>query len=70
MCVPSVSRTGSESIRKRLRNSVDQFSTPVLAEEESAEAWFARPGAPKPALENEKPQGRAVPYTDLLELWQ
>jgi glycerol transport system substrate-binding protein len=43
---------------------------PQLAPLEDARTWLARPGAPKPRLENEKPPGETVPYEDLLAGWR
>jgi len=43
---------------------------PRLNAEEPREAWLARPGAPKPKLDQEKPPGRTVPYDDLIEAWR
>ena len=40
---------------------------PQLNEERDEEYWLAQPGAPKPKLENEKPQGVTVNYDDLIE---
>ncbi|HEX7035875.1 MAG TPA: ABC transporter substrate-binding protein [Pseudomonadales bacterium] len=43
---------------------------PKLNPEEPAEAWLARPGAPKPKLDQEKPPGRTVPYEELIAAWR
>lgn len=32
--------------------------------------WLEQPGAPKAKLENEKPQGKTVPYQELLKTWE
>ena len=37
---------------------------------EDPEVWFARPGSPKPRLDDEKPRGQTVPYEDLIEAWR
>ena len=42
---------------------------PQLNEEREASYWLEQPGAPKPALENEKPQGVTVDYDQLLQVW-
>lgn len=42
---------------------------PRLNEEREASYWFEQPGAPKPPLENEKPQGVTVDYDQLLQAW-
>jgi len=43
---------------------------PRLNEERDPEYWLAQPGAPKPKLENEKPQGETMPYEQIVERWQ
>jgi glycerol transport system substrate-binding protein len=43
---------------------------PQLNEERDPEYWLQQPGAPKPKLDNEKPQGETVPYDDLIKVWQ
>ncbi|MFD0981981.1 ABC transporter substrate-binding protein [Tropicimonas aquimaris] len=42
---------------------------PRLNEEQDAEYWLSQPGAPKPKLENEKPQGETVNYDELVARW-
>ena len=42
---------------------------PALNEERDAQYWLDQPGAPKPALANEKPQGQTVDYEKLLASW-
>ena len=42
---------------------------PALNEEQDAQYWLDQPGAPKPALGNEKPQGKTVDYETLLASW-
>ena len=42
---------------------------PRLNEERDAEYWLSQPGAPKPKLDNEKPQGMTVNYDDLVARW-
>ena len=43
---------------------------PQLAEARDPEYWLGQPGAPKPALDDEKPPGETVVYEDLIESWQ
>jgi glycerol transport system substrate-binding protein len=43
---------------------------PRLNPEEAPEAWLARPGAPKPKLDQEKPPGETVPYDQLIAAWR
>ncbi len=43
---------------------------PRLNEERDAQYWFDQPGAPKPKLENEKPQGETIAYEEIIQQWQ
>ncbi|WP_108663547.1 extracellular solute-binding protein [Acuticoccus kandeliae] len=43
---------------------------PRLNEERDAEYWLEQPGAPKPKLANEKPQGETIAYEELIKRWQ
>jgi glycerol transport system substrate-binding protein len=43
---------------------------PQLNEERDASYWLNQPGAPKPKLANEKPQGQTIPYDDLIANWR
>jgi glycerol transport system substrate-binding protein len=43
---------------------------PKLNVPEDPEVWLARPGAPKPRLDDEKPAGETVPYDDLIRAWR
>ncbi|MFY0664155.1 MAG: carbohydrate ABC transporter substrate-binding protein [Natronospirillum sp.] len=49
-------------------NVFSQYA-PVLNEPRDPEYWFAQPGAPKPRLANEKPQGQTRPYDELMADW-
>jgi glycerol transport system substrate-binding protein len=40
-----------------------------IADARGADFWLAQPGAPKAALNNEKPPGQTVRYDDLLNAW-
>ncbi|WP_370686243.1 ABC transporter substrate-binding protein [Marinobacter salsuginis] len=54
------------------RNLLAGVCGPKMAEEEqlkSAEWWLTQPGAPKPRLNNEKPEGITIRYEDLLRQW-
>ncbi|WP_428547570.1 ABC transporter substrate-binding protein [Profundibacter sp.] len=42
---------------------------PRLNEKRDPEYWLSQPGAPKPKLDNEKPQGMTVNYDDLVARW-
>ena len=60
-----------DKILSRLqRAKVQGECGPQLNPEKSAEYWFNQPGAPKPKLENEKPQGQTISYSELLKSWQ
>jgi len=43
---------------------------PKLNEPKDPQYWLDQPGAPKPELANEKPQGKTVAYDDLLKTWE
>ena len=43
---------------------------PVLNPKSDPEEWLAKPGAPKPRLENEKPAGQTVRYEELIQAWR
>ncbi|MEX2130050.1 MAG: ABC transporter substrate-binding protein, partial [Pseudohongiellaceae bacterium] len=60
-----------DRVMERLqRSNVQGECGPKLNEPQSAEYWFDQPGAPKPKLANEKPQGETVPYAELLRSWE
>mgnify|MGYP006271007501 CR=1 FL=1 len=60
-----------DRIMERLeRANVQGDIGPKLNEERDPEYWLSQEGAPKPKLENEKPQGVTVKYDDLLKAWQ
>ncbi|PXX90891.1 ABC transporter substrate-binding protein [Marinobacter vulgaris] len=42
---------------------------PVLNEPRDPQYWLDQPGAPKPKLDNEKPQGETKPYDQMMEEW-
>jgi len=43
---------------------------PSSSEARGRDWWLAQPGAPKPALQNEKPPGQTIRYEDLLTAWE
>jgi len=43
---------------------------PKLNEPRDPQYWLDQPGSPKPKLENEKVQGKTVPYNELLKTWE
>jgi len=52
------------------RAGVQPTCGPKLNEERDAQYWLDQPGAPKPKLANEKPQGETVSYDELVKSWQ
>lgn len=60
-----------ESVLERLeRAGVQGELGPRLNEPRDPAYWLAEPGAPAPALENEKPRPQTVDYDELLESWR
>ncbi|WP_432455311.1 ABC transporter substrate-binding protein [Agarivorans sp. QJM3NY_29] len=43
---------------------------PQLNPIEDKQYWLNQPGSPKPPLSNEKPQGKTINYSDLLQSWK
>src|SRR5690606_34920621 len=59
-----------DRVLQRLERAGMEACAPKLNEEQDAQYWFDQPGAPKPKLANEKPQGETVPYEQLLQAWK
>jgi glycerol transport system substrate-binding protein len=60
-----------DRIMERLeRANVQPVCGPKLNEPRDPQYWLDQPGAPKPKLENEKPQGVTVAYEELLKTWE
>ena len=60
-----------EQVLSRLeRAGIQGDLGPKLNEEQDPQYWLDQPGAPKPRLENEKPQGETVDYDELIKSWQ
>ncbi len=60
-----------EKVLSRLeRAGVQGDIGPVLNEERDPEYWLSQPGAPKPKLENEKPEPQTIGYDELVKSWQ
>jgi len=60
-----------DAIMARLeRANVQPNFGPRMNEERDAQYWLDQPGAPKPRLDNEKPQGKTIAYEELLKSWQ
>ncbi|MCB1885572.1 MAG: carbohydrate ABC transporter substrate-binding protein [Geminicoccaceae bacterium] len=52
------------------RAGVQKECGPKLNEERDAQYWLDQPGAPKPKLDDEKPEGVTVAYDTLLKAWE
>ena len=52
------------------RANVQDRCGPKLNEKRDPEYWLSKEGAPKPELANEKPQGRTIPYDELIKTWE
>ena len=52
------------------RANVQPTCGPKLNEPRDPQYWLDQPGAPKPKLANEKPQGKTVAYDELLKTWE
>lgn len=52
------------------RAKVQPKCGPKMNEPRDPEYWLSQPGAPKPKLENEKPQGQTVSYSELIKSWE
>ncbi|MFT6052669.1 MAG: glycerol transport system substrate-binding protein [Halioglobus sp.] len=59
-----------EKLMKRLeRANILGECGPKLNQAKGRDYWLAQPGAPKPRLENEKPQGETISYDELIKSW-
>lgn len=59
-----------DSVLQRLqRHGILGDCGPQLNEPRDPQYWLDQPGAPKPALADEKPQGETVPYDELIQVW-
>jgi glycerol transport system substrate-binding protein len=60
-----------DRVMERLeRANVQPTCGPKLNEPRDPQYWLDQPGAPKPKLVNEKPQGKTVAYDELLKTWE
>ncbi len=60
-----------EDVMSRLeRAGVQGELGPVLNEERDPQYWIDQPGAPKPALENEREEPQTISYDELVQSWQ
>ncbi|MGI9326673.1 MAG: extracellular solute-binding protein, partial [Pseudomonadales bacterium] len=62
-----LARQQDRVLERLARHDVQGECGPALNAEQPAEQWFAKPGAPKAKLANEKPKGQTVPYDDLIK---
>ncbi|NWO56843.1 MULTISPECIES: ABC transporter substrate-binding protein [Chromohalobacter] len=59
-----------DNIMARLaRAKVFDTYAPNLNEERDPQYWLDQPGSPKPKLDDEMPQGKTVPYDEMMEAW-
>lgn len=60
-----------DRIMERLeRAGVQETCGPKMNEPRDVQYWLDQPGAPKPELDNEKPQGKTVPYEEMVKSWE
>jgi glycerol transport system substrate-binding protein len=60
-----------DRVMQRLeRAGVQKRCGPKLNDKRDPEYWLSQPGAPKPKLANEKPQGETIPYDELIKTWE
>ena len=60
-----------DSIMSRIeRSGVQETCAPEINERRDREYWLEQDGAPKPKLDDEKPQGETVPYDELIQSWE
>ncbi|WP_022729142.1 ABC transporter substrate-binding protein [Fodinicurvata sediminis] len=66
----SLAQQQDEIMARLERAGVQGDCGPKLNEPRDAQYWFDQEGAPKPKLDNEKPQGETVKYDELVQQWQ
>lgn len=60
-----------DRVMERLeRAGVQDTCGPRLNDKREREYWLEQEGAPKPELDNEKPQGETIPYEELVKTWE
>jgi len=59
-----------QALRELERNNQQSYCRPSLYVDRGRDFWLSQPGAPKPKLENEKPQGATIRYDELIERWE
>jgi len=66
----NLAREQDRVLERLERANVQDRCGPRLNEERSREYWLQQPGAPKPELDNEKPQGKTIAYDKLIKTWE
>ncbi|WP_435101741.1 ABC transporter substrate-binding protein [Arhodomonas sp. AD133] len=66
----SLAREQDRVMMRLERAKVQERCGPKLNEPRDAQYWYDQPGAPKPELDNEKPQGKTIPYDELIQRWE
>jgi glycerol transport system substrate-binding protein len=65
----NLAREQDKVIARLERSGVQGECGPKLNPEKDDAYWLDQPGAPKPKLANEKPQGQTVDYDELIKTW-
>ncbi|NKB99805.1 MAG: extracellular solute-binding protein [Pseudomonadales bacterium] len=69
VAMDSLAEQQDRVLERLARHDVMGECGPKLNEEKEADFWLQAPGAPKPKLANEKPQGQTISYDDLIATW-
>jgi len=64
-----LAKAQDETLERLARAEPELRCAPKIGPAEDPASWLARPGAPKPALDNEKPPGLTIAYQDLISSW-
>ncbi|WP_371923102.1 ABC transporter substrate-binding protein [Agarivorans sp. TSD2052] len=54
----------------KIGHETQHACSPKLITAQDENLWLAHPGAPKPKLDNEKPKGKTLSYSELIKQWQ
>ena len=65
-----LAKAQDETLERLARAEPDLRCAPEIGPAEDPAVWLRQSGAPKPALENEKPPGRTIAYQDLIASWK
>ncbi len=66
----SLARQQDNVLQRLERHGILGDCGPKLNEEQDPRYWLDQPGAPKPKLADEKPQGETVAYEELIKTWE